>query len=1156
MHGGVILFRGTGADAMRYVESDRFRADDYYLGDAIGISYTMLDATGETIGRRALSSKEYAGWVDWITPDTGEKMGTPRNAGDVRQGSPRFAEMVVNTPKSLSIAAALHPEVSDALDIAQQDALSEIQRWLGQHSVTRVGPRGKQEIVPIEHMQVVGITHHTSRAGDPHRHIHMQVGTRVWAAGKWRALDTAAIFKQQGAIRALGTAVIAASPELAAVLDRHGLTLDPVSGEVTELEPFNDVMSKRGAQVRKNLARLGAEWEATHPGETMGPVVSSRLTAKAWAFERPTKKPTTRREEAAWLAELCEAGYAPDRLVRRPASAPTRSDELSVQEIASRALDRCAAASSTWTPHDVQEHATKIITEYGVRATPEEVRELVELSTSLALEDCFSILPPGAPAPEQVAYLTSVRVVQVETGLRDLLTARVPAAEWRHPDVHPVAARLGQQLDAGQLRAAAAVTSGDPLVIVEGAAGAGKTTMLATAIAAAKERGSAVRVLTPTKRAADVARQELGVPTASVAALVYAHGYRWNDDGAWTRLRPGDTDPGSGATFTGPPRAAQLRRGDRIVVDEAGMLGQDAALALFTVAAETGATVALVGDRAQLAAVGRGGVLDMAAQIRGRTFDMAEVHRFSKTTYPGYADLSVRMRERRDPGAIFDQLNRLGLIQLHADADTLREHIAENARPGETITVASNDDAAQFNERIRTERVARGLVDDTRTTTGSDGRSIGRGDLIQTRRNDTGLGVANRQQWIVQQVDSDGSLWVRDAHDKRKREHSRHLPVEYVSEHTHLSYAATAYGFQGVTAPASHTILTEDMSGAAVYVGMTRGHNKNALHIIAESSADARAQFIDAMEHDRADRGLADATEHATEAVRGLVDDGPAKLVNTRIAQLVQEAEKAERRAVWWEDVGARLDHQQERQQAEKDAQASMIQAATEQAEQIHADVLEQLVHVAATDGIDHLAILDREASARTKRTTAGRFRKRGARKEYEAAAKQARASRTRMSTRWGTLPRDADTLTGWATRAAEQIAGRDPRVLDAERRAEAARTVGEAMGKRHRIERRALHADIYGAEQVRRDPLRDEFTRPDQEAAQATRTATAARQEAAQLRAMPVLGAAARIKALREAAERARLARARTLNRPSIDPLDRDFGHSTVRRDGPVRGL
>src|SRR5699024_10751951 len=95
-------------------------------------------------------------------------------------------------PKSLSVAAALHPEVSEALDQAQQDALAEIRRWLGQHSVTKVGPRGAREVVPIESMQVVSIRHKTSRAGDPHRHIHMQIGTRIFAAGKWRALDTAA----------------------------------------------------------------------------------------------------------------------------------------------------------------------------------------------------------------------------------------------------------------------------------------------------------------------------------------------------------------------------------------------------------------------------------------------------------------------------------------------------------------------------------------------------------------------------------------------------------------------------------------------------------------------------------------------------------------------------------------------------------------------------------------------------------------------------------------------------------------------------------------------------------------------------------------------------------------------------------------------------
>lgn len=123
MKGGVILFRGNGAAARRYVEADRSCADEYYLGadDAVA-EYAVLNRAGEVTASRSLSAAEYEGWVNWINPDTGESMGTPRKPGERSKGSPLFAEMTINAPKSLSVAAALHPEVSDALDAAQQDA--------------------------------------------------------------------------------------------------------------------------------------------------------------------------------------------------------------------------------------------------------------------------------------------------------------------------------------------------------------------------------------------------------------------------------------------------------------------------------------------------------------------------------------------------------------------------------------------------------------------------------------------------------------------------------------------------------------------------------------------------------------------------------------------------------------------------------------------------------------------------------------------------------------------------------------------------------------------------------------------------------------------------------------------------------------------------
>lgn len=1119
MKGGVILFRGSGAAARRYVEADRSRADEYYLGaDNAVAEYAVLDANGEVTATRSLTAEEYEGWVEWTEPVTGESMGTPRRPGERSKGSPLFAEMTINAPKSLSVAAALHPEVSEALDAAQQDALSEIRRWLGQHSVTRVGPRDQREVLPVEQMQVVGIRHKTSRAGDPHRHIHMQIGTRVFAAGKWRALDTAALFKQQGAIRALGTAVIAAHPHLAQTLAEHGLTLDPVSGEVAELRPFNGVMSKRSAQIRRNLDRLEAEWEIEHPGEVLGPVITARLQGIAWAHERPGKKPADLKNEQWWVQELRDAGYDPSTQPRSTVQRPVRVDVLAVQEVASRALDRCAAASSAWTRHTVQEHVTRITTEHGVQATPVELREFITIATELAVSDCFSVLPPDTATPEHVAHLTSLTVIAAETALRDQLTASTPKQEPEHPDVTEAARAAG--LDEGQTVAAAAVASADPLVIVEGAAGSGKTTMLRTAIDVAAEHGRASRVVAPTLRAAQVAHEELGVPATSVAALVHAHGWRWNSDGVWTRLNPGDVDPDTGRTFKGPPEEARLLRGERVIVDEAGMLDQDTAHALLTITAEAGATVAFVGDRAQLPAVGRGGVLDMAAQIRGRTYDMTELHRFADAEY---AALTLTMRDRENPGDVFDRLTAMGLVTLHGDEERALDRIAANIQDGEAITVASNDEAAALNERIRTGRIERGEVDDTVTATGNDGLPIGRGDLIQTRKNDTALSVANRQQWTVQHVAEDGTVYARETGSGRRNPRTVALPPEYVREHTHLSYAATAYGVQGATVNTSHTMLTEATSAAGIYVGMTRGRETNRLHVIADDMADARAQFIEAMKRDPADRGLDHATTQAAEAVRGIVNNGPNQRVTEELARLDREAKRAEQAAERWEQTANRLNAQRAAHRAENEEITAVLRQAEEEAAQVRAEVAAPLTKQAEQDGAAYLASVEEERTANARLATVGPFRRRKARDEHRAASEQAAALRAHVRDAWeAEPPRTPSALPEWAAQVAERPAESDPRVSEAAQAVQAARTERTTTDERHRNERLALLAREYGPENARAHQYGMRALNPHRNARDARARAALLRSESAELRSLPVNDAANLIETKRVERERA----------------------------------
>ena len=181
MHGGVKVYRGAPAAARNYVEADRSRADDYYLGEGTGIARRFsAGPDGPVTELMALTGDGYEAWVAGLDPDTGEPRGRLRS--DPR--AVRFVEVTVNGPKSWSLAAELHPDIAAAYEAAQDRAAAQVIGWLAQHATTRVGPRGAQVAVPVERLEAVTVRHYTSRAGDPHRHLHLQINARVFAAGQ------------------------------------------------------------------------------------------------------------------------------------------------------------------------------------------------------------------------------------------------------------------------------------------------------------------------------------------------------------------------------------------------------------------------------------------------------------------------------------------------------------------------------------------------------------------------------------------------------------------------------------------------------------------------------------------------------------------------------------------------------------------------------------------------------------------------------------------------------------------------------------------------------------------------------------------------------------------------------------------------------------
>ncbi len=776
--------------------------------------------------------------------------------------------------------------------------------------------------------------HYTSRAGDPHRHLHLQVNARVLAEGTWRGLHTVGVRDALAAINGIGHAAVMCDPDFRAALAGHGFTLETGTGEIVQLARFVGPFSARAAQIGRNIDRYETTWRAAHPGGEPSPKVRRSWDARAWAEDRPDKvapqggADLTRR----WVQELIDLGYrdpdpsptsppmtsptpspAPAAAAAAAAAEPVRVGTLDRDSAAELVLTRLGAARSWWNAADVRGQVEQLIAATGITCVAAARLELAEDLTARAVTRCLPLLRLRG-VPEHIRALTSRPVLDVEADLAARFTAR--AAAGGHPLPEPVLAivpiktaspvacsgdgfaapgwgRDGWDagfdtgLDAGQRRVVAALAGTQGLLVVEGAAGAGKTTTLAATRTVLQQQGRRLVVVTPTLQAARIAAQQVGAAAFSAAWLAHQHGHRWDNDGRWTQLRVGDADPVTGGAYLGPAPAAVLAAGDLLLVDEAGMLDQDTARALMAIADTAHARVALVGDRHQLPAVGRGGVLDLAAHAAnadgahpGACLTLDAVHRFADPTY-AQLTLSMRTGGPDGPGVVFDALLARGQVRFYPTPAERTQALSEVAaaavidaaaavptttgantlegRHGQGVVLVADtrEQVAELNASIRERLVAAGHLTDTTTVTTWAGERVGVGDHVVTRHNDTGTDVANRDTWTVTGLRDDGTLLVTG------RSGHRVLPAGYVRDHVQLGYASTIYGAQGVTTGAAHLVVGEHTGAAGAYVAMTRGRETNTAHLVADTLQAAREQWVEVFGRDRADLGPAHAARLA-----------------------------------------------------------------------------------------------------------------------------------------------------------------------------------------------------------------------------------------------------------------------------------------------------
>lgn len=868
-------------DAAMRLSSGVEALEKYSESDARAI--TRFTATAGEIATDDLARGELSLWIDGFDPLTGERRGRDLSTPQ----SDLLLDGTINAPKSFSLVALLNPELTMEFE-ALQDRLRDrvITTWQRELNARR-GAGGRLREA-IHRLEVVELQHRRSRALDPHIHRHLWLSVKVQGAdGKWSNVDSRVAMRLHTLINAEGELAARTDPKWVAALARHGYTLN-ADGEITEVVHAVRLLSRRSNQIEANRALLLAQWRAEHPGAEPSRGILVQIDRRAWAKDRP-RKPRAVHEDA-WEDLVRGELAAIDAALldeRDPVTAlrnPTAPDARILAAVALVDADaRATASGGRFSMIDVRAGAMRAVAASGVVAPREHLQSLIDEAVHHALAETVNLLDGAQVPPQHIKTLMAAETLALKAELAERFEAlNLPGATISAATIDQVAAKTldGMPLDEEQAQAAGAIAGTNRLVTITGPAGTGKTTMLRVAKAALDLQKRRMIVVAPTKKAATVAGRAIGADASSLHALLRDHGWRWGHDLAgaerWMRLQPGEIDTATGRTYSGPQRHP-LRPGDRIVVDEAGMVDLHTARALAALADTTGAGIAMVGDHLQAMPVGHSGAMGCMARRSGALVQLSSVHRFHD---PAYAALTLRLRapaSRDDAFAIAAELNARGHIHAVADLQHARDVMVEGyfrataARHRVALVTNTNEEADQVNEAIQQRRLDAGHLTLRRIAWGMKEQRILEGDTVQTRRNDTATGVENRAMWTVRRIHLDRIelTSIADTTDTRT------ITLGYASEHLHLAYASTVHGIQGETTDVA--ITGPGVDAAGLYVGMTRGRTHNeaialitprqtAVEVIADTMLRGRPEISvdDSREAARAD--LARAARQASPA--------------------------------------------------------------------------------------------------------------------------------------------------------------------------------------------------------------------------------------------------------------------------------------------------
>jgi conjugative relaxase-like TrwC/TraI family protein len=641
----------TASDAKNYyAEADYYAQGQETVGQWGGKLAERLGLCG------AVTKDAFDKLCDNINPATGKSL-TQRTNDNRRVGY----DMTYAGPKSFSILVTLGPEdvsrqCKDIFDEARDATQAEIEADMQ----TRVRIGGAQHDRPTGNMLTASFGHSTSRpvdGGVPDMHWHTHVfcfnATEDPVEGRIKAGEFSHILRDKAYYEAAFFARLAKSlADAGYAIDRRADGKWEVAGVPQALI---DKFSKRTEEIEAAAKRLGI----TDPDR------KGELGAKTRS--KKNKELTPEQLRAAWLAQLTDGER--DALVKVFGRDVAAGKEVTAREAVSFAIAHLSEQLSVFPEREVM----RVAMLHGLGdVTPEEVaRELPRQGVLVDVIDGQRMATTAALQAEENV------IIGVAAGGRGSVC---PVGQ---PDGLSRRMEDGKTLNDGQWDIVTGLLeSSNRVNLVEGPAGAGKSSMLGKYDEALRKQGQTVTYLASSTDAVGVLEKD-GFKVKTVAHFLLDE------------------------------KMQKAAAGSRVVVDETSLLGHKDAVKLLRLTEKNNMKLIFVGDPMQHGSVPRGAFMRVLKDYGYiKPFRLTEILRQETPEYRAAAKLLSEGKSLEG----FNALDALGWVKESADHDARVAAIASDymqaLKDGASCLVVSptHAEAADITAAIRGQLRAAGKL--------------------------------------------------------------------------------------------------------------------------------------------------------------------------------------------------------------------------------------------------------------------------------------------------------------------------------------------------------------------------------------------------------------------------------------------------------------